>query len=48
VTMSAYGLTEATSLAATTIPGVDEISDIVDSVGRAALGAHKLRLPLPR
>jgi HIP---CoA ligase len=37
VTMSAYGLTEATSLATTTIPGVDEISDVVDSVGRAAL-----------
>jgi HIP---CoA ligase len=37
VTMSAYGLTEATSLATTTIPGVDQISDVVDSVGRAAL-----------
>jgi HIP---CoA ligase len=37
VTMSAYGLTEATSLVTTTITGVDEISDIVDSVGRAAL-----------
>jgi acyl-CoA synthetase (AMP-forming)/AMP-acid ligase II len=37
VTMSAYGLTEATSLATTTIPGVDQIADVVDSVGRAVL-----------
>jgi HIP---CoA ligase len=37
VTMSAYGLTEATSLATTTIPGVDRISDVADSVGRAVL-----------
>lgn len=37
VTVSAYGLTEATSLATTTIPGVDDIADVVDSVGRAAL-----------
>lgn len=37
VTMSAYGLTEATSLATTTIPGVDHLSDVLDSVGRAAL-----------
>jgi acyl-CoA synthetase (AMP-forming)/AMP-acid ligase II len=37
VTMSAYGLTEATSLATTTLSGVDDMADIVDSVGRAAL-----------
>ncbi len=37
VTMSAYGLTEATSLVTTTISGVDQISDVIDSVGRAAL-----------
>lgn len=37
VTISCYGLTEATSLATTTISGVDQISDVVDSVGRAAL-----------
>lgn len=37
VTMSAYGLTEATSLATTTIPQVDNLSDVVNSVGRAAL-----------
>jgi acyl-CoA synthetase (AMP-forming)/AMP-acid ligase II len=37
VTMSAYGLTESTSLATTTISGVDQISDVIDSVGRAAL-----------
>lgn len=37
VTISCYGLTEATSLATTTIPGVDPIADVVDSVGRAAL-----------
>ena len=36
-TMSSYGLTEATSLATTTISGVDEMADIVDTVGRAAL-----------
>jgi HIP---CoA ligase len=35
--MSAYGLTDATSLATTTIPGVDRISDVADSVGRAVL-----------
>jgi acyl-CoA synthetase (AMP-forming)/AMP-acid ligase II len=37
VTISCYGLTEATSLATTTIPGIDETADVVDSVGRAAL-----------
>ena len=37
VTMSAYGLTECTSLATTTISGVDQMADVVDSVGRAAL-----------
>jgi acyl-CoA synthetase (AMP-forming)/AMP-acid ligase II len=37
VSISCYGLTEATSLATTTIPGVDEVADVVDTVGRAAL-----------
>ncbi|GAC1395504.1 MAG: FadD3 family acyl-CoA ligase [Mycobacterium sp.] len=37
VTISCYGLTEATSLVTTTIPGVDQVADILDSVGRAAL-----------
>lgn len=37
VTISCYGLTEATSLATTTIPGVDHVADVVTSVGRAAL-----------
>jgi acyl-CoA synthetase (AMP-forming)/AMP-acid ligase II len=36
-TLSAYGLTEATSLVTTTIPGVDEFSDVMTTVGRAAL-----------
>jgi acyl-CoA synthetase (AMP-forming)/AMP-acid ligase II len=37
VTHSAYGLTEATSLVTTTIPGVDDFADITTTVGRAAL-----------
>jgi acyl-CoA synthetase (AMP-forming)/AMP-acid ligase II len=36
-TLSAYGLTEATSLATSTIPGVDDFGDVMSSVGRAAL-----------
>jgi acyl-CoA synthetase (AMP-forming)/AMP-acid ligase II len=36
-TLSAYGLTEATSLATTTIPGIDDFDDVTTSVGRAAL-----------
>jgi acyl-CoA synthetase (AMP-forming)/AMP-acid ligase II len=36
-TLSAYGLTEATSLVTTTIPGVDAFDDVVTTVGRAAL-----------
>lgn len=36
-TLSAYGLTEATSLVTTTIPGVDDFSDVMTTVGRAAL-----------
>jgi acyl-CoA synthetase (AMP-forming)/AMP-acid ligase II len=36
-TLSAYGLTEATSLVTTTIPGIDEASDVMATVGRAAL-----------
>jgi acyl-CoA synthetase (AMP-forming)/AMP-acid ligase II len=36
-TVSAYGLTEATSLVTTTIPGIDDFSDVATSVGRAAL-----------
>ena len=37
VTHSGYGLTEATSLVSTTIPGVDDLDDIMTTVGRAAL-----------
>jgi acyl-CoA synthetase (AMP-forming)/AMP-acid ligase II len=37
VTHSGYGLTEATSLVTTTIPGVDDVDDIMTTVGRAAL-----------
>lgn len=37
-TISAYGLTEATSLVTTTIPGIDNFSDVTTSVGRAAWG----------
>ena len=37
VTHSGYGLTEASSLVTTTIPGVDDLSDIMTTVGRAAL-----------
>lgn len=37
VTISCYGLTEATSLATTTLPAVDEDADVVGTVGRAAL-----------
>lgn len=36
-TLSAYGLTEATSLVTTTIPGIDDFSDVMSTVGRAAL-----------
>lgn len=36
-TLSAYGLTEATSLVTTTIPGVDDFSDVMTTDGRAAL-----------
>lgn len=36
-TLSAYGLTEATSLVSTTIPGIDDFSDVLSTVGRAAL-----------
>lgn len=36
-TLSAYGLTEATSLVTTTIPGIDDFSDVMTTVGRAAL-----------
>jgi HIP---CoA ligase len=35
--LSAYGLTEATSLVTTTIPGVDDLDDVTTTVGRAAL-----------
>lgn len=35
-TISAYGLTEATSLATTTIPGIDTLRDVTTTVGRAA------------
>jgi len=35
--VSAYGLTEATSLVTTTIPGVDDPNDVATTVGRAAL-----------
>ena len=35
--VSAYGLTEATSLVTTTIPGVDDLDDVTTTVGRAAL-----------
>jgi HIP---CoA ligase len=37
VTHCGYGLTEATSLVTTTIPGVDHLTDITTTVGRAAL-----------
>ena len=37
VTISCYGLTEATSLATTTIPAADEVADVIGTVGRAAL-----------
>jgi HIP---CoA ligase len=36
VTLSAYGLTEATSLVTTTYPGIDSIDAITTTVGRAA------------
>jgi HIP---CoA ligase len=36
-TLSAYGLTEATSLVTTTIPQIDDFSDVMTTVGRAAL-----------
>jgi acyl-CoA synthetase (AMP-forming)/AMP-acid ligase II len=35
--LSAYGLTEATSLVTTTIPGVDDLNEVTTTVGRAAL-----------
>lgn len=35
--ISAYGLTEATSLVTTTIPGIDDFSDVMNTVGRAVL-----------
>jgi acyl-CoA synthetase (AMP-forming)/AMP-acid ligase II len=37
VLVSSYGLTECTSLATTTYPGIDAFDDIVSTVGRAAL-----------
>jgi len=37
VTHSGYGLTEATSVVTSTIPGVDSFEDITTTVGRAAL-----------
>jgi HIP---CoA ligase len=37
VMISCYGLTEATSLATTTIPDVDDQDDVATTVGRAAL-----------
>jgi len=37
VTHSGYGLTEATSMVTTTIPYVDDLTDITTTVGRAAL-----------
>jgi HIP---CoA ligase len=35
VTHSCYGLTEATSVASTTLPGIDALEDILGTVGRA-------------
>jgi acyl-CoA synthetase (AMP-forming)/AMP-acid ligase II len=37
VLVSSYGLTECTSLATTTYPGIDAFDDVVSTVGRAAL-----------